>query len=213
MTSTPVNGLLNQAKLDFLSQTPNVGKVQGSDFKDYLNFSKGQSDAGSKQIAQKPDNNLKARDKPEIKETYKDKPTVMRTENVKTENPQKDVLDEDVKAVCDAIEDVKAYLEEELNVTEEEIVNVLEALQLTMAALLYPEKLPEIVAKLSDCEDTLTLATDENLYETLTDLTGEVENILEDISKDLGINVDTCKRWLSILQTSGKSSILFNLHL
>ncbi|MCR4934758.1 MAG: flagellar hook-length control protein FliK [Lachnospiraceae bacterium] len=193
MTSTPVNGLLNQAKLDFLSQTPNGGKVQGSDFKDYLNFSKGQSDAGSKPIAQKPDNNLKVNEKPEIKETYKDKPTVMRTENVKTENPQKDVLDEDVKAVCDAIEDVKAYLEEELNVTEEEIVNVLETLQLTMAALLNPEKLPEIVAKLSDCEDTLTLATDENLYETLTDLTGEVENILEDISKDLGIDKEELK--------------------
>ena len=29
------------------------------------------------------------------------------------------------------------------------------------------------------------------------------ELIYSDISKDLGINVDTCKRWLSILQTSG----------
>ena len=129
MTSTPVNGLLNQAKLDFLSQTPSGGKVQGSDFKDYLNFSKGQSQKGNEKLAvTKPDNNLKVNGKPEIKETFKDQPTVTRTENVETANPQKDVLDEDVKAVCDAIEDVKAYLEEELNVTEEEIVNVLEAL-------------------------------------------------------------------------------------
>ena len=29
------------------------------------------------------------------------------------------------------------------------------------------------------------------------------ELVYSDISKDLGINVDTCKRWLSILQTSG----------
>ena len=206
MTSTPVNGLLNQAKIDFLSQTPSGGKVQGSDFKDYLNFSKGQSQKGNEKLAvTKPDNNLKVNGKPEIKETFKDQPTVTRTENVETANPQKDVLDEDVKAVCDAIEDVKAYLEEELNVTEEEIVNVLEALQLTMAALLNPEKLPEIVAKLSDCEDTLTLATDENLYETLTDLTGEVENILEDISKDLGIDKEELKEnikdFSSILNT------------
>ena len=193
MTSTPVNGLLNQAKLDFLSQTPNGGKVQGSDFKDYLNFQKGQQQAGNKPIAKKPDNNLKVSEKPEIKETFKDKPTVMRTENVNTENPQKDVSSEDVKVVSDAIDDVKAYLEEELNVTKEDIVNVLEALQLTMAALLNPEKLPEIVAKLTDCEDTLTLATDENLYETLTDLTGEVENILEEISQDLGIDKEELK--------------------
>ena len=29
------------------------------------------------------------------------------------------------------------------------------------------------------------------------------ELVYSDISKDLGINVDTCKRWISILQTSG----------
>ena len=193
MTSTPVNGLLNQAKLDFLSQTPSGGKVQGSEFKDYLNFSKGtQNQLDSKQVS-KPDSSLKTSDKPEIKEPVKAETVTQRTENVKSENPQNDVSDDDVKAVCEAVEKVKECLEEELNVNEEEILNVLEALQLSIAALLNPEKLPEVVAKLTDCEDTLTLATDENLYESLTDLTNEVEAILDDVSKDLGIDKEELK--------------------
>jgi hypothetical protein len=193
MTSTPVNGLLNQVKLDFLSQTPSGGKVQGSEFKDYLNFSKGtQSQPDTKQVS-KPDSSLKTSDKPEVKEPIKPDTATQRTENVKSENPQNDVSDDDVKAVCEAVEKVKECLEEELNVTKEDILNVLEALQLTIAALLNPEKLPEVVAKLTDCEDTLTLATDENLYESLTDLTNEVEAILDDVSKDLGIDKEELK--------------------
>jgi len=193
MTSTPVNGLLNQAKLDFLSQTPSGGKVQKTDFKDYLNFSNGQSKTGDKTFEPKPNNELKVSDKPKVKGTGAPKATQDRTESVNAYDSKKDVLDEDVEVVSDAVKEVINYLEEELDVSMEEIVDVLETLQLTMAALLNPEKLPEIVAKLSDCEDTLTLVTDEKLYETLSDLTGEVENILEDISKDLGIDKEELK--------------------
>lgn len=107
----------------------------------------------------------------------------------KQEKTQDTVSEDDVSNVEEAIEKVKDVIEEKLNVSEEEISEVLSILGLNPLALLNTEQLPLIVAKLSEAEDTISLALDENLYESLSTISESVEKIVSDLSKELDIPV------------------------
>ncbi len=181
MTQTTVIGSQNSQTLNLMNLTQSTGKVDGAGFKDFLNTSRRnteKSEASDKKSGKGPDvkkeNPINSKiDKTESKGIVK-KPQ-KQSEVAKTPD------ETDVDNVYDAVSKVADSLKEEFGVSDEEILNALENLGLTALALLDADKMPEIVAELTDSEDVLTLVTDENLYNKLLSVTETVNEAKENL--------------------------------
>lgn len=104
---------------------------------------------------------------------------------VKTEKvqPDKNVQDEVQKAG----EELVGKVAEELGVSEEDVRSAMEILGLTMADLLNPDNMTQLVLTLEGA-DMLSLMTDEGLYNSLQNLLGMVNETVNNLQKELGIS-------------------------
>lgn len=184
MTSTSVLGSLNSQAVNLMNLTQPTSKNMGADFKDIMN------QTGSKET--KPEvkltsdsgklKNLKndskpAEEKPVVsKEVKKSDGTETKVSTVKEEQK---VTEAQVDNVKEAVSSVIESLKEELDVTDEEILQALENLGLTQLALLDVTKLPEIVAEITGSEDKLSLMTDENLFKNLMTVEDKVTEAVD----------------------------------
>lgn len=184
MTSTSVLGSLNSQAVNLMNLTQPTSKNMGADFKDIMN------QTGSKET--KPEvkltsdsgklKNLKNDSKPAeeksvvSKEVKKSDGTETKVSTVKEEQK---VTEAQVDNVKEAVSSVIESLKEELDVTDEEILQALENLGLTQLALLDVTKLPEIVAEITGSEDKLSLMTDENLFKNLMTVEDKVAKAVD----------------------------------
>lgn len=91
------------------------------------------------------------------------------------EQPSTDA--EVVSKVEEVVSEVKEIIEEELGVTEEDIENAMETLGLTLIDLLNPQNLAEVVANLTNQEDSISLVMSEefkNILDAVTDLSEQL---------------------------------------
>lgn len=187
MTTINVYGSANSQNVNLMNLTQNVGKASTSNFKDYLNTGKEELSKSTEQPAKSE--NPKARE--EVADTKSESPTketVKATEKDTSAVEQRKTTQKDVDNVRDAIEKVVDYIEEKFNVTDDEIIAALETLGLTVVALLDTDKMPEIITELTGSEDTMILATDENLFSKLNEVTELVENVKEELVTKEGLN-------------------------
>ncbi len=108
------------------------------------------------------------------------------SKEVKTENKElteENAYDEEIeKAAQEAIKEVA----EELDVTEEDVVKALEEMGLNPMAILDTENLNGLIITLSE-EDPIELVTNENLFNTVQDLTTAIDAIVGDLADDMDI--------------------------
>jgi len=188
MTSTPVMSFGNVQTVDYPGLTQTNNRVQNSDFQNFLNESKS-NETQNLSKDNKP-KEIKAEEVKEPKEIKTDKKVEKVAETSKEEGTAvREVTEEETDAVMEAVKKVVEILEEKFQVSLEDIEDALENLSCTMISLLDTAKLPEIVAALTESEDVLALATDENLYSSLKEITTEVTETVENLSKDLDIPV------------------------
>jgi len=204
MTSSPVmsanlvataavsKGTLNTQKTDFADFKGIMGQARRK-INDLTNDLHGQTvkpevkDTTAKEVQ----NEVKMDDKaPEIRQVKTDGNTSETT-----------VTDEQVDEVTDVIEEIKEVLKAEFNLTDEEIETVLANLGLNQMALLDTEAIPEIVAKISGAEDTLSLVTDEAAYESLSRVTEFVETNVKTIAEELNIPTEEVEEALKQFET------------
>lgn len=88
-------------------------------------------------------------------------------------------------------ESVTAVLKEELSVTEEEIVNAMETLNLSFVDLLNPQNLVALVGELTGCENPMQLLMTDSFQNVLTTVEEVTANLLEElgISKEEFLNI------------------------
>ena len=88
-------------------------------------------------------------------------------------------------------ESVTAVLKEELSVTEEEIVNAMETLNLSFVDLLNPQNLVALVGELTGCENPMQLLMTDSFKNVLTTVEEVTANLLEElgISKEEFLNI------------------------
>ncbi|MBQ8956361.1 MAG: hypothetical protein IJ075_05280, partial [Lachnospiraceae bacterium] len=91
----------------------------------------------------------------------------------------KDVKEADTK-VSEAAKDVKEVVEEKLDISDEELIQVMENLGLTNADLLDPKAMVDIVAEVKDVTP-VDMVTDDELTAIVTDLQGSVREITSDL--------------------------------
>lgn len=110
----------------------------------------------------------------------------------------KDVTGKDTgKKVDEAADKMLSDTADELSVTEEELLSVLQSLSLTPADLLTKEGLQQVVLAVSGETDFANFLTDETMFTTLQNLNGELQTTLSDLADELGISRDEVQDFLT----------------
>ncbi len=209
MTSTSVLGSLNSQAVNLMNLTQPTSKNMGADFKDIMNQTGSKGTKPEVKLTSDSDKlkNLKndsksADEKPVVsKEVKKSDGTETKVSTVKDEQMVTEAQVDNVKeAVSSAIESLK----EELDVTDEEILQALENLGLTQLALLDVTKLPEIVAEITGSEDKLSLMTDENLFKNLMTVEDKVTKAVDNFLNEEQIAPED---FTKALETLGRKEI------
>lgn len=192
MTSNQVMNTQDSATALLAYSQMSSAKVEKADFSSFMNSSKDAANAEPEKLSDES-GKVSARKPEKVNEAVKDsvKPADD-TQNSKVtgENnfEERPVEETDVDTLKEAVESVISKIEEELDVTEEEITEALAILGLTQTALLIPETIPEIAIELSDAEGAISLVTNEELYDAIGEITKTVEEILPNLEEDLDID-------------------------
>ena len=158
MTSNQVMNTQDSATAMLAYSQKSSVKVEKADFSSFMNSSKDATNAKPEKLSD--ESNKAGTRKPEkVNEAVKDsvKPaedTKDTTEVTDVKNfEERPVEETDVDTLKEAVASVTLKIEEELDVTEEEITEALTNLGLTQTALLIPEIIPEVAIELSDADD------------------------------------------------------------
>jgi len=192
MTSNQVMNTQDSATALLAYSQMSSAKVEKADFSSFMNSSKDAANAEPEKLSDES-GKVSARKPEKVNEAVKDsvKPADD-TQNSKVtgeNNFEERLVEEtDVDTLKEAVESVILKIEEELDVTEEEITEALAILGLTQTALLIPETIPEIAIELSDAEGAISLVTNAELYDAIGEITKTVEEILPNLEEDLDID-------------------------
>ena len=130
-------------------------------------------------------------DRENIKSNVEKEPAKAGKEEVKAEDAEKaaeTIAPETVEAIDEAVQSVIAEVAELLDLTPEEVQTTMEDLGMTMNDLLDPANMTELVTALSGNQDTVTLLTDEDLYQTLGNLQEFVTDTRENLMNELDLS-------------------------
>lgn len=103
-------------------------------------------------------------------------------------------------AVSEAKEDILTQTAEELDITEEELEEILAQMGLNVWDLLEPENVSALVAEVMGDGDKWSLVTDENLSQTVLDLNASMKEISAELAKELGVDEADVKAILDEMQ-------------
>lgn len=184
MTSTPVMGSAAVQFLDASQATSNNKDAGNLDFKSFMT---GQGMQYQNDIVTKTDNSkIEAKETVKEEKSFEPKKDISKTvkEN-KTET--REVKSSDVSEVKDAVNEVVEKIDEELDVSPEEILEAIENLGLNPLALLDVTSLSDIVVEVMDIEDPILLATNEDLMTAIEDIEDFIGETIEDVCKELDI--------------------------
>lgn len=130
------------------------------------------------------------------------------TDNIKSDNSSKT---KDVKAdntsktdnkdvVSDKVDDAGSRIYDEIkkdfDVTDEQLKEAMEILGLTMADLLIPANITQLVVEVTGSQDAIAIVTDDNLSANLMHVLGALDNELAALSSELDMPVEAVKEFI-----------------
>lgn len=173
---------VNNAKQD---TTPNA-KVSDTD-------GKTADAAGNDEVSETVQTDVKAQNAPE--------------ENAAVENSAENDMNNGQKdAVKEAGEKLVEEVAEEMDVSPEEVVAVMEVLGLSAIQLLDPENMKQLLMAISGNEDQLSIITDGELYGHLQNLQNMVSVSLGELQAELGIPEEELKVFVAEMAAAENSS-------
>lgn len=183
MTST----MINNAQTLFMNLS--AGTVKNSE--NGMDFSKESfSDVLGKQSNAKEEAATVAKTTKVSKETVRIQDKVKNAEASETQ-PAKEAdtkVDSTVsKKLEEAGEEVVKELSEELGISEEELIAIMEQLGISFQEILQPGNLAQVVLQASGETDMLVLTTDENLYQTYKNICNFALQETATVAEELGI--------------------------
>lgn len=107
---------------------------------------------------------------------------------------------DDKAAVSEAEEEILTQTAEELDVTVEELEEILAQMGLTAWDLLEPENVSALVVQVLGDGDKMSLVTDENLSQTVLDLNAAMKEIGKELAEKLGVDETDIKAALDEIQ-------------
>lgn len=112
-----------------------------------------------------------------------------RTENAKTDKDLQNegITDEQIDSMKEAASEVIKNISEKMEVSEDEVLEAMEVLAMNFIDVLAPENISNLVLEISDETDAIALATNEELFNNVKNLTSMVDATLEDLAEDMDI--------------------------
>ena len=110
------------------------------------------------------------------------------TSKVTSEGETKKVSPEEVDRMMDSAKEVLKEVAEELDVTEDAALEAMEALGLNLLSLLDPTNMTDLVLEITD-EEPMALVTNEELFNTVKDLSSMVDATVADLADDMDIEI------------------------
>ena len=112
------------------------------------------------------------------------------------------------EAVTGAAQEMAEAIKEELGLTDEELLSIMETLGLTQMDLLRPESMQAIIMAATGETDGMSILTDENLYMSLQTLTNAVEETVADLQQQLQVDENAFGDILKQMEVSSKPETL-----
>ena len=199
MTSAPVkevNPLMNLPGGRSSVKTGNTDSRSES-FGDVMNKTKGGSSYNQFQ-AVTGGNNVKT---PAPQAANSRRESIKPQETVKETAKPESLTEEQEQAIEEAGEKVIDEIANELGVSKEEVEKAMEELGLSVYALFEPSNLTQLVLMLSGAEDATALLTDGNLFDSLQNLLGVVQELKAELSQEIGISAEDMQKVLEEMQS------------
>lgn len=211
----PQNGLAN-----LVQNTKNVSRETETSFADTL------SKTSEVKSVEKIEPSVNA---PEEKEVVSTESTAKadvkdaKEEKVSTKEAVKseDKLEKITEEVTDGAKEVFKKLADEFDLSDEELENAMEVLNMTMVDLFDMTKLQTFIMNVTDTEDSVSLLTNVEVYDSMKEVTGFAENILTEISQDNNISLnelntlvktdETFKTAVENLLTANEAPVVSNM--
>jgi len=191
------NGDRMESFMSVMTKTANGAKVSTSEAKEAYETIRGTDElpqTGKNQI--KPEQKSKDASKTVDKgrqngQDGRDAKEVVRDDKTKTDKTDKNsetgkVSDKTKEAVEGRAEEIKVQIAQELDITVEELTEVMETLGLTATDLLNPQIVPQLVAEVTGT-DISAVITDEGLYNEVNDILAVQRNTVADLMQDLDV--------------------------
>jgi len=199
MTSSQVTNYPGATVGNWMNSVQTTIKTDSTDFQSFMENSSKNIDAKNAPKTEKSDADGK-----NVKETEKiDNAGKIKNEkvrsDVKTENREPE--NDDIDAVKEAIDEIRKAIEDMFEVTDEQLNEALENLGLNLMALLNPENAVEIAVEITGQDDVMSLVTDGELYQKVTDLTEKIEMVTRTVTEELNIDSEEFKKAVAELQT------------
>ena len=128
-----------------------------------------------------------------------------KTQNTKTDNKVAEKVDKAANEVYDKIKKT-------LGVSDEEIQHSMENLGLTMADLLMPENIIQLVMDITGTQDSMQLVTDDMLSNAMKDIMDFVSLTSQQLAADLSVTPDDLKEILQSVSFDEKADKNIQTH-
>lgn len=122
------------------------------------------------------------------------------TKVTEKQSPDEEVAADVTEKVEGFSKEVEELLTDKLEVTEEDVEQVLETMGLTFLDLTNPTKLVEVLSELQDV-DTVELLLDENV----TDLFSQVKDLTGELQEATGMTAEEMKQWTAVMEEASFS--------
>ena len=202
MTSSQVTNSFGMDVSNWMSLSEPAVKTDGADFQSFMDSSaKNLKDADTS--VGKTDTAKTDRPEKTVKDTVRDDKTAgtQKTEKDTPVSEERKPEDNEIDTVKEVVNEIKEAIGEQLDVTDEEISEALANLGLNAIALLNPENTANIVCELEGTEGTVSLVTDENLFNTVEELTDTIEELTSELTDELNIDPEEFKAAVEKLET------------
>ncbi len=93
-----------------------------------------------------------------------------------------------IDVVSESIGEVKDAILEKFDISEEELISVMESLDLSMVDLLNPDAVKEVMVALNGQEDVLSVLTDETLYTDMMDIVNLASDLTNEIKEEFALS-------------------------
>lgn len=201
MTSTPVKDVGSLLNFVGGGKTVTQGKAaEGAD-----SFGSVMSKASQKQQDVSEKTPLKEKKDVSAESKQEASPVRSKTDRVKetAKTAEADVSKEVTDKLEEAGKELIGQIAEELGVTEEEVLDAMEALGFSMMSLFDPEMLTQLVLTVSG-SDSLSLLTDAGLYDSLQTLLGKSAELTEGIMENFSLSPEEFDQIMTEYQMAEK---------
>ena len=197
-TSAPVGNvstLLNFVGSKGLAQTGGTNQTGG--FESVMNKTQSSMTNGSSQDQAKAP--VRSSDASGVRVSDDGNRKISQTEAVSQKTASSAVIEGQKDAVEEAAGELVKDIAKELGVSEEDVLNAMAELGLTMASLLDQANLTQLVLEVTGEPDMTALLTEEGLFTQLQNVIGLAKDIRSELADDLGVSEEDIRAMLDTL--------------